>query len=65
MVNLNLWRFCKTVKVMELLALNMILFNKLGEEGACTIFELILTVIAIPILLLSFGQVKANKNSAT
>lgn len=55
-------RFCEITAVVELLLLNMLLFIYLGSGHPCSrFFELLSTVIIIPILLSSLSNLKINK----
>lgn len=54
--------FCEIVVVLELLVLNMLLFIYLGSDDPCSrFFELLSTVIIIPILLSSLANLKVKK----
>ena len=56
-------RFCEVSAVLELLLLDMLLFIYLGSEDPCSrFFELLSTVIIIPILLSSLANLKTNKH---
>ena len=58
----NTIRFCESAAVLELLILDMVLFIFLGSDDACSrFFELLSTVIIIPILLSSMERLKENK----
>lgn len=58
----NAIRFCEIVAVIELLSLNMILFVYLGSDDPCSrFFELLSTVVVIPILLSSLAELKTKK----
>lgn len=55
-------RFCEITAVVELLLLNMLLFINLGSGHPCSrFFELLSTVIIIPILLSSLSKLKTSK----
>ena len=55
----NIIRFVEIIVAVELLVLNMVLFIKLGGDNPCSrFFELISTVIIIPIILTSLGNLK-------
>ena len=55
-------RFCEITAVVELLLLNMLLFIYLGSGHPCSrFFELLSTVIIIPILLSSLSKLKTSK----
>lgn len=54
--------FCEVTAVLELLLLDMLLFIYLGSKDPCSrFFELLSTVIIIPILLSSLANLKTNK----
>jgi len=56
-------RFCEVSAVLELLLLDMLLFIYLGSEDPCSrFFELLSTVIIIPILLSSLANLETNKH---
>ena len=59
----NAIRFCESAAVLELLILDMALFIYLGSDDACSrFFELLSTVIIIPILLSSLERLKESRN---
>lgn len=61
-IRANTIRFCEITVVLELLVLNMFLFIYLGSDKPCSrFFELLSTVIIIPILLSSLANLKAKK----
>lgn len=61
-IRTNMIRFCEITVVLELLILNMFLFIYLGSDDPCSrFFELLSTVIIIPILLTSLGNLKVKK----
>ncbi len=61
-LQINTIRFCEIVVVLELLILDMLLFIYLGSEDPCSrFFELLSTVIIIPILLSSLANMKTKK----
>ena len=61
-IRTNVIRFCEITVVSELLVLNMLLFIFLGSDDPCSrFFELLSTVIIIPILLTSLGNLKVKK----
>ena len=56
-------RFCEVSAVLEMLLLDMLLFIYLGSEDPCSrFFELLSTVIIIPILLSSLANLETNKH---
>ena len=58
----NTLRFCESAAVLELLILDIVLFLYLGSDDTCSrFFELLSTVIIIPILLSSLDRLKENK----
>jgi len=61
-IRTNEIRFCEITVVLELLALDMLLFIYLGSDDPCSrFFELLSTVIIIPILLSSLANLKQKK----
>lgn len=63
-IRINRIRFCEVMAVIELLSLDIVLFIYLGSENPCTkFFELLSTVVIIPILLSSLSNLKVNKQS--
>lgn len=61
-IRTNTIRFCEIMVVLELLILNMLLFIYLGNEDPCSrFFELLSTVIIIPIILSSLANIKKKK----
>lgn len=61
-IRTHMIRFCEITVVLELLALNMLLFIYLGGDDPCSgFFELLSTVIIIPILLSSISNLKVKK----
>lgn len=60
-IRTNSIRFCEVAAVLELLILDMALFVYLGSDDPCSrFFELLSTVIIIPILLSSLGELKSK-----
>lgn len=60
----NTIQFCEIVIVLELLSLDMVLFINLGSDNTCSrFFELLSTVIIIPILLTSLTNLKLTNES--
>lgn len=58
-VRINRLRFCEIAIVLELLVLDMLLFIYLGSNDPCSrFFDLLSTVIIIPILLSSLASLK-------
>lgn len=61
-IKTHMIRFCEITVVLELLALNILLFIYLEDNDPCSrFFELLSTVIIIPILLSSLSNLKVNK----
>lgn len=61
-IRTHMIRFCEITVVLELLTLNMLLFIYLGSDNPCSrFFELLSTVIIIPILLSSLSNLKMKK----
>lgn len=61
-IKTHMIRFCEITVVLELLALNILLFIYLEDNDPCSrFFELLSTVIIIPILLSSLSNLKINK----
>ena len=63
-IRLNSIRFCCVAAVFELLSLNLILFIYLENDNPCLkFFELISTVVIIPILLSWISELKSQKTN--
>ncbi|MCD8052462.1 MAG: hypothetical protein LUF00_00125 [Lachnospiraceae bacterium] len=63
-LKINSIRFCEIMTVLELLLLDMFLFAYLGDSAICSrFFELLSTVIIIPILLSSLATLKSSKRA--
>jgi len=61
-IKINSIRFCCSMAVLELLSLNLFLFLHLESNSACLkFFELLSTVIIIPVLLSWLSGIKAKK----
>ena len=61
-IKTNKIRFLEITMVAELLSLDMILFVYLGSEDSCSrFFELLSTVVVIPILLSSLSKLKKSE----
>lgn len=61
-IRIHITRFCEIIVVLELLTLNVLLFIYLGSDNPCSrFFELLSTVIIIPILLSSLSNLKMKK----
>lgn len=61
-IKTHMIRFCEITVVLELLALNILLFIYLEDNDPCSrFFELLSTVIIIPILLSSLSNLKVDK----
>ena len=61
-IKISAIRFCEIVVVIELLVLDMFLFVYIGSENPCSrFFEVLSTVIIIPIILSSFANLKSKR----
>ena len=62
-IKVNTIRFCGVTAVLELLALDMVLFIYLESNDPCLkFFELLSTVIIIPVLLSWLSELKSKKD---
>ena len=65
-IRINSIRFCLVTAVLELLSLNLILFIYLESDNPCLkFFELLSTVIIIPILLSWLGELKLKSTESS
>ena len=61
-IKISAIRFCEIIVVIELLLLDMFLFVYIGSENPCSrFFEVLSTVIIIPIILSSLANLKSKR----